>query len=123
MRFLQLAAALAICTGAAGCAGMITGGPLVSDPDGPTGQIVIQNRSRQDINVVLLSRCSASSYGLNRLPRDMAIPSGGEYAFTVSPGCWDASVGRTGYGDVRHRFPAVPANGSASFAVTGGAEP
>lgn len=119
MRIRHLAAVLAL-GAVTGCAGLVTGGPLVSDPNGPTGRIVIYNRSQQDINVVLLSRCSASSYGLNRLPRDMAIPSGGQYAFTVSPGCWDASVGRTGYGDLRHKFPAVPANGSVSLNVTGG---
>jgi hypothetical protein len=122
MRVRLIVATLAFATAAAGCAGMITGGPLVSDPNGPTAQITIVNQSQQGINVVLLSRCSASTYGLNRLPKDMGIPAGNRYSFTVSPGCWDVVAGRTGYGDVRERFETVTAGSTATFTVTGGNE-
>jgi hypothetical protein len=121
MRVQSIAVTLAFAAAAAGCAGMITGGPLVSDPNGPTAQITIVNQTPGEINVVLLSRCSASTYGLNRLPKDMAIPAGNRYSFTVSPGCWDVAAGRVGYGDVRERFDTVRAGSTATFTVDGGA--
>lgn len=80
----------------ASCASdLVTGGPLVR-PGEPVGAIDVGNASGGQINVVLISACSASTYGLNRLPSGMAIPSGGTYRFPVSAGCWDVAAGSTG---------------------------
>lgn len=73
---------------------LVTGGPLLR-PGEPTGAIDVGNASGGQINVVLVSACSASTYGLNRLPSGMAIPAGGTYRFTVSAGCWDVAAGST----------------------------
>lgn len=94
----------------------MTGGPLVR-PGEPTGAIQVMNVSSGVIDAVLISDCSASTYGLNRLPSGTAIPRGGSYDFTVSAGCWDVAVGRIGYGEVRSRVN-VPANVRQRFPVT-----
>jgi hypothetical protein len=79
----------------ASCAsGLVTGGPLLR-PGEPVGAIDVVNASGGQINVVLISACSASTYGLNRLPSGMAIPSGRSYRFPVSAGCWDVAAGST----------------------------
>ncbi|MFN3668301.1 MAG: hypothetical protein ACK4VY_03265 [Brevundimonas sp.] len=76
-----------------GCASLITGGELIR-PGEPTGSLQIQNVSRSNaIDVVLVSTCSASTYGLNRLPSGYSIPPGGSHTFTVSAGCWDVGAG------------------------------
>ncbi len=100
---LALGAALLL----AGCADMVTGGPLVR-PGEPLAAIRILNVSGDPIDAVLISACSASTYGLNRLPSGMAIPSGGNYTFTVSAGCWDVAGGTIGYGDGRGRIQVGP---------------
>jgi hypothetical protein len=79
----------------ASCASdLVTGGPLLRAGE-PVGAIDVGNGSGGQINVVLISACSASTYGLNRLPSGMAIPSGGSYRFPVSAGCWDVAAGST----------------------------
>ena len=79
----------------ASCASdLLTGGPLLREGE-PIGAIDVGNASGGAINVVLISACSASTYGLNRLPSGSAIPSGGSYRFTVSAGCWDVAAGST----------------------------
>jgi hypothetical protein len=76
-----------------GCASLITGGELIR-PGEPTGGLEIRNVSRTNsIGVVLVSDCSASTYGLNRLPSGHSIPPGGSYTFTLSAGCWDVGAG------------------------------
>lgn len=90
-------AALAACglLLSASCASdLVTGGPLLRAGE-PVGAIDVGNASGGQINVVLISACSASTYGLNRLPSGMAIPSGGSYRFPVSAGCWDVAAGST----------------------------
>lgn len=80
----------------ASCASdLVTGGPLLRSGE-PVGAIDVGNASGGQINVVLISACSASTYGLNRLPGGMAIPAGGSYRFPVSAGCWDVAAGSTG---------------------------
>ncbi|MEZ6023220.1 MAG: hypothetical protein R3C16_07395 [Hyphomonadaceae bacterium] len=117
----KLAAALAI-AGAlltASCAGMITGGPLIR-PGEPTGTIQVVNGSRNTVTVVLISACSASTYGLNRLPSGVSIPPGRYYNFTVSAGCWDVDAGYgtgTGYAEARQRMQ-VRAGGGVRYTVT-----
>jgi hypothetical protein len=78
----------------AACASMVTGGPLIREGE-PVGAIDVGNASGAPINVVLISACSASTYGLNRLPSGTYIPSGSSYRFTVSAGCWDVGAGST----------------------------
>ena len=79
---------------AASCASMVTGGPLLREGE-PVGAIDIVNAGGGHINVVLISACSASTYGLNRLPSNTAIPPGASYRFPVSAGCWDVGAGST----------------------------
>ena len=102
--------------GLGGCASLITGGDLIR-PGESTGTIRVSNRSGGAINVVLISDCNASTYGLNRLPSGYAIPRGGSYDFTVSAGCWDASAGIIGYGDTRRRMQ-IQAGGGVDWTVT-----
>jgi hypothetical protein len=109
MKRLLLACALGATALSAGCASMITGGPLVR-PNTATGYINIQNNTRLVQNVVLISACSASTYGLNRLPSGMGIRPGGSYRFQVSAGCWDVGVGETMMGNEGYRRISVPAN-------------
>lgn len=95
---LRAAAAAATIIGLAGglggCASLITGGELIR-PGEPTGYLEVRNVSRTGpIGVVLVSTCSASTYGLNRLPSGYSIPAGGSYTFTVSAGCWDVGAGQ-----------------------------
>lgn len=90
---LRLAAVAALAVTTAGCGSLLTGGPLIR-PNEPTGGLQIQNVSRSNsIDVVLISDCSASTYGLNRLPSGYSIPPGGSYTFTLSAGCWDVGAG------------------------------
>lgn len=89
-----------------GCASYISGGPLVR-PGEPTGAIEVINRSRLPLSSVLISNCNHSTYGLNRLPQGVSIPSGRSYRFTVSAGCWDVMAGRSG-ADARQRLQVRP---------------
>ncbi len=100
---LALGAALAL----GGCADMVTGGPLIR-PGEPLAAIRVINATGDQLHAVLISACSASTYGLNRLPSGMAIPAGGAYAFTVSAGCWDVAGGTIGVGDARGRIQVAP---------------
>jgi hypothetical protein len=107
----------AMCVGfLAGCAGMISGGPLIR-PGEPTGVIQVANGSGYNVNVVLISACNVSTYGLNRLPSGTGIPPGGSYNFTVSAGCWDVSAGSTGGAvEARQRMNIAP-NGGVRYTV------
>lgn len=117
MKTLLRAAAAAALIATAGCADMITGGDLIR-PGEPTGTIRVTNVSSGAIDVVLISNCSASTYGLNRLPSGMAIPRGGSYDFTVSAGCWDVAAGIVGYGETRRRMQ-IAAGGGFNWSVGG----
>ena len=69
MKTLIRAAAAAVIIGMAGslgaCASLITGGELIR-PGEATGSLQIQNVSRSNsIDVVMVSACSAHTYGLN----------------------------------------------------------
>lgn len=99
-----------------GCESMITGGPLIR-PGEPTGTIVVANSTSSNIDVVLISECGASTYGLDRLPDDTAIPPGRSYSFTVSAGCWDVDAGTFGKGEARQRM-SVAGGGSTRYTVT-----
>ncbi len=93
LRAVVAASIIGLAGGLGGCASLITGGELIR-PGEPTGSLQIQNVSRgNSIDVVLVSTCSASTYGLNRLPSGYSIPPGGSHTFTVSAGCWDVGAG------------------------------
>lgn len=99
------------------CASMITGGPLIR-PGEPTGLIRVSNASPYMVDVVLISTCSASTYGLNRLPSGMAIPPGRSYDFTVSAGCWDVGAGSvSGGGQQAYQRMNVRAGGGVNYTV------
>jgi hypothetical protein len=101
----------------AGCASMVTGGPLIR-PGEPTGTIRVSNGSGYMVDVVLISACSASTYGLNRLPSGMAIPPGNSYDFTVSAGCWDVGAGSvSGGGQQAYERMNIPAGGGMNYIV------
>ena len=102
----------------AGCSGdaWITGGELV-EPGTSTGTIEVVNGTSDQLHAVLISNCDASTYGLNRLPEGMAIPSGGRYQWTVSAGCWDVDAGTYGVGEARQRMN-VAAGGITEYTVT-----
>jgi hypothetical protein len=115
MRALRYVLPAAILLSLAGCAGMLTGGPLIRNAGDATGQIVVENQAGQTVSSVLLSHCSVSTYGLNRLPRGTDIPPGGRYAFTVSAGCWDVLAGNAG-AEARQRMD-VPAGSGVRYTV------
>ena len=103
----QLLAVAGLATLLSGCAGMITGGELIR-PGEPTARIRIENFTSGPVNAVLISACSASTYGLNRLPSGVSIAPGRSYDFTVSAGCWDVAAGTVGVGDARQRMQLAP---------------
>lgn len=102
----------------AGCSGdaWITGGELIR-PGEPTGTITVINGTSQVIDVILISECGASTYGLDRLPDNVALGNGESFDFTVSAGCWDVDAGSIGYGEARQRL-SVAANGITEYTVT-----
>ncbi len=103
---------------AAGCASLLTGGPLIREGE-PTGTIEVVNASDATVHAVLISACSASTYGLNRLPRGTTIEPGQSYRFDVSAGCWDVDAGSIGTGEARQRM-TVDAGRVTRYTVTGG---
>ena len=107
MKIWKIAAATLLALALTACAGMITGGPLIR-PGEPVGAIEVVNGSNRMVDVVLISACSASTYGLNRLPSGSAIPPGRSYTFTVSAGCWDVGAGVVGFGDAYQRMQVRP---------------
>ncbi len=120
MKRIALAvAAVSLAAGLTACSSdLVTGGPLLR-PGEPTGVIQVVNRSQGAINVVLISTCSASTYGLNRLPSGTAIARGESYTFTVSAGCWDVDAGSTSRGaEARQRLQVAP-GGGARYVVGG----
>jgi len=109
-------AALAVLV-AASCASMITGGPLVR-PGEPTGIIRVSNASGYMVDVVLISACNVSTYGLNRLPSGTGIPPGRSYDFTVSAGCWDVGAGSvSGGGQEAYQRMQVRAGAGVNYTV------
>jgi hypothetical protein len=91
-RLAVLAVAALACAGSSWAAG----GPLIRDPNGPIGTLVVVNQSGQTVTSVLLSDCDSSTYGLNRLPEGTRLESGQEVEFRVSAGCWSLLVGNGG---------------------------
>lgn len=76
-----------------GCA-TLTGGKLVREGEAES-QLIIENTSGIDIDVVTISRCSALSYGLNRMGSQV-ITNNMRMSFRIGAGCWDLMVGHSG---------------------------
>ena len=101
-----------------GCANYLTGGPLIKEGV-PTGYLVVENDGGRPLNAVLLVPCSASFYGLNRLPKGLSIPQGRSFKFEVSEGCWAVIAGDTANGGDARKDLNVAAGGTTRFRVTG----
>ena len=69
---LKVTIALSGVLALSGCADLVTGGPLIR-PGEPLAAIRVVNATGSQLNAVLISACSASTYGLNRLPDGMDI--------------------------------------------------
>jgi hypothetical protein len=108
-----LTAATLVCLSA--CSSLITGGDLIR-PGEATGVIEVINQTSNVVDVVLISECNASTYGLNRMPDGVGIGTGQSYQFTVSAGCWDVDAGSFGVGEARQRM-TVSAGGLTSYTV------
>lgn len=106
----RLAGAAGLAMLALGLSGCVSTGPLVR-PGEPTGVIEVVNAAHGPIEIVQISRCSASWYGPNRLPSGMVIPRGRSYRFTVSAGCWDVSAGTVGMGNANERMQVRAGSG------------
>ncbi len=59
LKFIRAAAVVLAVAAVTGCAGMITGGPLIR-PGEPTGAVRVSNGSRYMVDVVLISACNVS---------------------------------------------------------------
>lgn len=120
MKLTLPAALMAITLILSGCTSFVddfvTGGPLIR-PGEPTGTIQVVNRSGYTLTSILLAPCSASSYGLNRLPSGARVAPGRSYTFRVSAGCWAVLAGLAGQ-DAR-RDLQVRAGGGVVYTVTG----
>jgi len=117
LKFVRAAVAVLAIAAVTGCAGMITGGPLIR-PGEPTGIIRVSNASPYMVDVVLISACNVSTYGLNRLPSGTGIAPGRSYDFTVSAGCWDVAAGSVSGGgqEARERMH-IQAGGGVNYTV------
>ncbi len=114
---LRSATALACVAVLSACSSLITGGDLIR-PGEATGTIEVINNTGGVLDVVLISECNASTYGLDRLGETEVIPSGSSRAFTVSAGCWDVDAGAFGVGEARQRMTVAP-GGITRYTVDG----
>ncbi|MBJ3785106.1 hypothetical protein [Devosia sediminis] len=115
MKYIGSAAmALATMT-LAGC-DTLTGGDLVR-PGTTTGTLTIVNATYGNLDAIVMSECSAMSYGFNRLETGDYIPQGGARSFTVSAGCWDVGGGEWA-GVEGYKRVQVPAYGSMTLTIT-----
>ena len=91
-----------------GCMSLITGGDLIREGE-PMARFTFENRSQsQPFDVILISTCAASSYGLNRLPLGVVIRPGQSYSWDVSAGCYEVAAGNVGDGDTRKQVVIPP---------------
>ena len=104
---LKSALALACVAVLSACSSLITGGDLIR-PGEATGTIEVINNTGGTLDVVLISECDASTYGLDRMGDTEVIPHGASRAFTVSAGCWDVDAGAFGVGEARQRMTVAP---------------
>lgn len=118
-RALMAAALLGLAATTTGCESLITGGDLIREGL-PMSRFTFENRSSQPFDVILISTCEASSYGLNRLPSGVVIRQGQSYTWDVSAGCYDVAAGAIGVGDTRKRIN-IPAGRTLTLFYDGGA--
>ena len=114
---IKSAAALACVAVLSACSSLITGGDLIR-PGEATGTIEVVNNTSGTLDVVLISECNASTYGLDRMGDNEVIPPGASRAFTVSAGCWDVDAGAFGVGEARQRMTVSP-GGITRYTVNG----
>jgi hypothetical protein len=114
---MLLVVPLAACSGDA----WITGGELIR-PGEPTGTITVVNATSRYFDAVMISDCTVSTYGVDRLPDGVSIGPGQSYSFTVSAGCWDVNAFSSGsgtdYGEARQRM-TVRGGGIVEYTVNG----
>jgi len=111
----RLLAVILVSLSLASCS-TVTGGPLVRSGE-PIGYLEVINRSQYTLTSILISDCSAMSYGLNRLPSGVTVPPGRSYRFTLSAGCWDVGAGLA-YHDAYERLQ-VRAGRVTRYTLTG----
>ncbi|WP_417477495.1 hypothetical protein [Maricaulis sp.] len=120
MKHTLRAALVGIAITMSGCSSVVdnfvTGGPLVRSGE-QTGVIQVVNRSGYSLTSVLLARCSAPSYGLNRLPDGVRIAPGQTYTFRVGADCWAVLAGLAGH--EARRDMHVRAGSGVVYTVTG----
>ena len=104
IRSARIALGLSLAGLLSGCASLITGGPLIR-PGEPVGAIAVINRTSHPIGVVMISACSAASYGMNRLPEGVSIPSGRSYQFQVELLAACVQAAQQGFGHDRIADP------------------
>ncbi|MFW2342560.1 hypothetical protein [Brevundimonas sp.] len=102
-----------------GCMSLITGGDLIREGE-PMARFTFENRSQgQPIDVVLISTCDASSYGLNRLPLGVEVGPGQSWSWDISAGCYEVMVGNVGDGSTPGKRIRIPANTRFTLYFTG----
>lgn len=103
MNRLFFASGAALCVLTLGGCDTLTGGPL-QRPGEATGTLIVHNATNGNLDAVVISDCSAMSYGFNRLADGSYIAPGGEATFTLSAGCWDVGGGEWGGGEAYKRL-------------------
>ena len=88
MQLKTMVLAAAVAAGVAACGG----GSLVQDGV-PTGTLTIQNNTNENLGVITISQCSASSHGGNQMGFGNWIEPGDSYDWEVSKGCYDVQAG------------------------------
>lgn len=74
--------------------GCRTGGSLITDPNLPTGELIINNQSGTTITKAQIAACQERYFGPDRLGSSETIPHNRRRSFTVSAGCWDIQLTR-----------------------------
>lgn len=120
LKAVSIAASMAVAL--SGCMSLITGGDLIREGE-PMARFTFENRSQnQPFDVVLISTCDASSYGLNRLPLGTEIRPGQSYSWDISAGCYEVMVGNVGDGSTPGKRIRIPANSRFTLYYTGEGE-
>jgi len=97
--------------------GACTAGPLVEEGE-PTGYLRLVNNMGAPITVVLLSRCEASTHGLNRL--NTPIASGKSFTFELGAGCWDIRADTDITGDYTYQRARIKIEAGGMLNLTSG---
>lgn len=74
--------------------GCSAGGSLITDPNLPTGVLIINNVSGMTITKAQIAACSERYFGPDRLGSSETIATHRRRSFIVSVGCWDIRLTR-----------------------------